>query len=376
MIALDVSPVTARRTGVGTYAEHLALSLSDLGEPLALLTNRPEELPPSLSTLYIASSPRRPSRPTIAWLNLTAPRAAYRSGAVLTHYTTGRAPTAGGPPFVLTVHDLVALEQPDLLPTRERLLVAPFLARSIARAAAIIAVSEDTANAIARRYPALSAPVHVISEGVGDAWFNAPSPEVRAGMVSKLKLGPRVWLYVGAQGRRKNLPRLCEAFALALPRSLGVRPQLVIAGPCNDEDAQLGKSIARLGLIEGQNLIRTDYIQREELHALVAHAELCVFPSLHEGFGLPLAEAMAMGTPCITSGRGALPQVSAGAALIADPLRAEDIAAALLRLGGDEALRASLSAIGVTRARELTWQRCAAATSAVYRQVLSTYRSR
>lgn len=371
MIALDVSPVTAHRTGVGTYAEQLALSLFKLGLPLTLLTNRPNELPPCLAKLDIGSDPRHPARPTIAWLQLTANRVAESAGAKLAHFTTGRAPLLGSLPVVLTVHDLVALERPDLLANRERLLVAPFLTRSIVRASAIIAVSDDTAEAIARRWPALATPVHVIPEGVADLWFEQPTTAVGAAIAAKWGLRSKVWLHVGAQGRRKNLPRLCEAFALALPRIAGERPQLVLAGPRNEGDRSHNRLLTRLGLVEGRDIILTGYLPRTELHALVAHAEICVFPSLHEGFGLPLTEAMAAGKPCITSDRGALPQVSGGAAVLVDPLRTDEIAAALVRLSGDEGLRSRLSAAGRLQAAKLTWHRCATATAAVYDQALA-----
>lgn len=373
MIALDVSAVTAFRTGVGTYAEHLARSLSALDVPLVLLTNRPEELPPDLAAMNLARSPRRPKRPTIAWLQLAAPRAALRSGAEIAHFTTGRAPAIGGPPFVLTVHDLVALEHPEHLRARERLLVAPWLARSITQAASIIAVSRDTAASIARVFPELRTPVHVVPQGVDPIWFEPPPVDVERALAARFGLGPRVWVHVGAHGRRKNVPRLCEAYAIALAHVGGDGPQLVLAGPGGEDDAAIGRAIARHGLVYGRDgdVILTGYLRAKELRALVARAEFCVQPSLHEGFGLPVVEAMAAGTPCITSGRGALREFGDEAKLIADPTSALAIATAMLDLAGDVALRSRLSRTGRVKARELTWTRCAEATAMVYKEVRS-----
>lgn len=372
-IALDVSPVTARRTGVGVYAENLALALSEQDHPfdLALITNRPWELPAGLARGAVVRHPREPARPTAAWLQLTAPRAASHAGAAVAHYTTGRAPLAWGPPFVLTVHDLIALERPSLLRPRERALVSPVLARSVPRAAAIIAVSQATAEAVGRRFPRLDVPVHRIPEGVAAEWF-LPAPDgVLRHTVERFGLGPRLWLHVGSQDRRKNLPRLCRAFALVLGEDELRRPQLVFAGPPGDGTADLQAAIAECGLVEGRDVIRTGFLEREELRAVVRHAELVACVSLYEGFGLPLVEAMAAGTPCLASTGGALPALWGDAALLVDPLATADIAAALLRLGRDAALRARLAAAGQTLADSLSWPQCAKATAAVYRQVLA-----
>ena len=368
MIAFDVSAVKAHRTGVGTYSEHLASAIGSLGLPIALMTNRPEDLPPALASMKTLTSPQWPRWPTLAWLQLTAPRCANRAGAQLAHYTTGRAPLKGGPPFVLTVHDVLALEEPRYLSARDRLMVAPWLDRSIRRAAAIIAVSNDTAKAIARHFPALRTEVHVIPEGVALSWFDPVSAAASDAVARRYGLGGRVWLNVGAHGPRKNVPRLCEAFAAALAMSDGPRPQLVLVGPRQRKSSEVHRTISRLGLVEGRDVILTGYVPRDDLHALMATAELCVFPSLHEGFGLPVVEAMASGTACATSLRGALSETCGGTTVSFDPLEPLDIANTLTRLSQDSTLRAKLSTAGRERARMFSWDECARRTAAVYEQ--------
>ena len=220
-------------------------------------------------------------------------------------------------------------------------------------------------------FPELRTPVHVVPQGVDPIWFEPPPVDVELALAARFGLGQRVWLHVGMHGRRKNVPRLCEAYAIALDRVAGEGPQLVLAGPGGEDDAAIGRAIARHGLVLGRDVIITGYLEGDDLRALVSRAELCVLPSLHEGFGLPVVEAMAAGTPCITSGRGALREFGDGATLIADPSSAKAIASALLQLAGDAAIRSRLSTTGRAKARELTWTRCAEATAKVYEEVRS-----
>jgi glycosyltransferase involved in cell wall biosynthesis len=173
-------------------------------------------------------------------------------------------------------------------------------------------------------------------------------------------------LYVGALESRKNLPRLLEAYARL--RKWSARWKLVIVGARKWKFTPIFEAVQRLGLEPHVHF--TDYVADEDLPALYRGAELFAFPSLYEGFGLPVLEAMACGTPVVTSNRSSLPEVAGDAALLVDPLDVEAIAGAMQRVLADEALAAGLREIGLARAAQFTWERTARETVAVYKKAI------
>jgi glycosyltransferase involved in cell wall biosynthesis len=167
------------------------------------------------------------------------------------------------------------------------------------------------------------------------------------------------FLYVGTIQPRKNLVRLLEAFAQLSPEA----PRLVIAGKRGWLSAPIERRAAELGLAE--RVVFAGYVPDAELPGLLRGALAFVFPSLYEGFGMPVLEAMAAGVPVLTSSTSALPEVAGDAALLVDPCDTAAIAGGMARLAGDASLRADLRARGLARAAEFTWERCARETLAV-----------
>ena len=178
-------------------------------------------------------------------------------------------------------------------------------------------------------------------------------------------LPKRYVLAVGTLEPRKNLTTLLRAFA-RLREGSAVDPAvgLVIAGARGWLDDPIFEAVQSLGLERAVNF--PGFVDDDDLPALYQGAELFVFPSLHEGFGLPLLEAMACGVPVVASNASALPEVAGGAALLVDPHDAEALAQAIARVLGDEALRARLRDAGVARAAQFSWQTAARRTLDAY----------
>ncbi len=268
---------------------------------------------------------------------------------------------------VVTIHDLIHLRLPELLPNRLALLYARFfLRRAVRRAERILTVSAATAADLERYLGVDPRRITVTWNGVDNAFRRRIEPADLARGLAELGLAPGYFLFLGNPKPHKNLDRVLAAFARLPPDG----PQLVVAGaPQTGEAADRIASRAReLGL--GERLVVLGRIAPERLPALVQGALALVFPSLYEGFGLPLAEAMAAGTPAIASTTPALVEVAGGAAELVDPLDIGAIATAMARLAGDPDRRRELAAAGRRRAEAFRWETLAAATLAVYRQAL------
>lgn len=365
-VAFDLSPLEGEPGGVRRYVEQLAAQLPGAGV---------EIIPLSAGGIG-GRGPRL--RPTLAWLQAVAPLQILRSGCRLAHFGSGRASLLCPCPSVLTVHDLSALLWPDYYPWRERLLVRPWLDRSIRRAAAIIAVSDDTAAALQARYPGLRAQVERIHPAVAPCFFiSAPASAFEAEARALEARGP-IWLHVSGPTLRKNSARVLEAFAMALfdrgseafgqLHAIG-RPLLVVAGRLPGSiSRELRAYAGRLGI--GASLRWVLDASDARMSRLYQLAQQLVAPSLHEGFGLVPLEAMASGTPVIVADRGATREVCGDAALYVDASDAASIAAGMLRLAGDAPLRHQLSALGRQRAARFCWDRNVQATASVYRRLL------
>jgi len=361
-VAIDASPWRAGGGGMSRYVEQLVAHTSAAKVGWFLLTNRPGELPLWPENAALVRGPA--VRPTVLWQLRTTPRIISALPADLAHYTTGRAPRSCSVPFVLTVHDLTPLDHPEWYPWRERLLVSRWLGGSIERAAAIIAVSESTRAAIARRFPGVADRVRVIHEAAAPIFHAPPDPVRIRALRARYGLGPRVWLHVGSLARRKNVPWLVEAYTACIRRGLAEPPQLVLAGGGGADELRVAARVRQLGL--GGLVREIGRVPDTDLPDLYAAAELVALPSLHEGFGLAVVEAMASGAPVLTSRGGGLAEVAGDAAWMVDPTSVGDIAAGLYRLAEDPELRARLAAKGRAQARRFSWARAARETVAVY----------
>ncbi len=268
---------------------------------------------------------------------------------------------------VVTIHDLIHLLLPELLPNRLALRYARFfLRRAVDRADRILTVSAATAADLERHLGVPAERITVTWNGVDDAFRRRLDGAELERELAELGLTPGYFLFLGNPKPHKNLERTLRAFA-RLPRD-GRR--LVVAGaPEGGEPADRIAAWAR-ELALGDRLAVLGRVAPDRLPALVQGAVALVFPSLYEGFGLPLAEAMAAGTPAIASTTPALVEVAGGAAELVDPLDIDAIAAAMARLAADPDRRLELARAGRERAEAFRWEAMARTTLEVYRQVL------
>jgi glycosyltransferase involved in cell wall biosynthesis len=231
---------------------------------------------------------------------------------------------------------------------------------------AIVAVSESARRDLLTFYDIPPDRVSVVHEAAGPAFVVIDDPAIRARVRMRYALPDRFILYVGAIEPRKNLPRLVDAFAAA--RRRGIPHELVCVGPYGWSSRDLYDHVDRLHL---QDVVHfTGYLPAEDLPAVYNAAEVFAFPSLYEGFGLPVIEAMACGTPTITSRTSSLEEIAADAALTVDPCDVGALAAATVSLAGDAGLRHTLARRGLQRAREFSWSRSARDVLALYARVV------
>ncbi len=262
---------------------------------------------------------------------------------------------------VVTVHDLAALAVPERFRLGKRLYLKHFMRLSVAKADRVIAISSHTRQDIAAYFRPPQEKVALILQGVAERF--RPQAELDRAALRRLGVERGYILFVGRLEVGKNLLRLVNAYA-GLPVELRGRYQLVIAGPEGDATPALRERITALGL--ERDVVLTGYVREEELPPLYAGARLFVLPSIYEGFGLPLAEAMACGTPVVASRVSSMPEVVGEGGLLVDPHREADIAAALERLCADDALHARLRALGLAQAARFSWGQVARQTLEVY----------
>jgi glycosyltransferase involved in cell wall biosynthesis len=363
-IGIDARLWGEPRSGIGRYTRALvdALVAEAPAEDWVLYVDRPPaEAVPERATVRCLPWPQR-----LLWTLWAAPRDLRRQPVDLFHGVTGfELPPAGPAALVTTVHDLVPFRFPRLVPWRHRLAVRCLLGAAVRRAAAVIAVSAVTRTELLARYRLDPARVHVIPEAAAPG-FGPPSPAGRVAFRTRYALPAPYVLFVGLHEPKKNLGTLLHAVARLRARGRFDGTHLVIAGAPGWGGEAPPAAVRRLGL---EAVVRfLGPVPDADLAALYAEARAFVFPSLWEGFGLPVLEAMAAGAPVIAARRGALPEVTGDAALLVEPEPAA-VADALEMLLGDPALQARLREAGRARAATFSWARTARATLGVYRAV-------
>jgi glycosyltransferase involved in cell wall biosynthesis len=296
----------------------------------------------------------------LLWLTGWAGRSAgMMNDADVVHVPWLAAPPHGRAPLVVTVHDLVFLRFPEYLNRRTRWLARMGLRQAIREANAFIAVSYSSANDLIQLTGIRKEQVYVVPEAA-DAYFR-PVPVFQLRERYKLE-GPFV-LYVGTLEPRKNLTGLVRAFAaLDMP---GLK--LLIAGKKGWMYQELFATVEALGLTS--RVVFTGFVPDSDLPALFSAAQVFVYPSLYEGFGLPVLEAMQCGAPVITTSVSSLPEVAGEAALLVAPDDVRGLTDAIRRVLTEPGLREELRGRGLEQSRRFSWSKTADLTAEVYRQV-------
>ena len=301
------------------------------------------------------------------WFRLTTelPRLASRDRVDILH-TTYVTPLWAPCPVVVTVHDISYVAHPEWFSARDRLMLSTTVPLSIRRAARVITVSDTCRDQIIERYRVPENKVVSIPNAAGSAALPISQQEAKAEL-ARLGIEDRrpYLLAVGNLQPRKNLSRLIEAFRLLVKS--GADLTLVIVGPRHYRGVDVVAAAGDLG----DRIRFTGYLSDRQLAACYRCAEVFVFPSLFEGFGIPALEAMAHGIPVACSGGGALEEVCGSAALYFDPLDVDSIANTLGRVLGGDGLREQLSRAGRERERNFTWESSARLTLAVYESAVA-----
>jgi glycosyltransferase involved in cell wall biosynthesis len=287
----------------------------------------------------------------------------------LLHAMAFAVPLAAACPTVVTVHDLSFIRFPDAFRPLNRMYLTALTRVSVKRAQRVIVGAESTRRDVIELCSAQPERVVIVPYGVTGAFSPAP-PDAVAAFRQRKGLPERFILFLGTLEPRKNIGRLIEAYAtLRARRANGTEtPKLVIAGAKGWHYERLFTRVTELGLTE--DILFAGYVAAEDLPWWYRAASLFVFPSLFEGFGLPVLEAMACGTPTITSNVSSLPEVAGDAAILVDPYDQEGLASAMERVLNQPDLARELSVAGVRQAQQFPWSRTAAETAAVYRMVL------
>ncbi len=360
---------TYRGAGINGYIYHLLRHLpevsADEGLTYTAFMFEPAFAPPAgLQVLRSRWDTRSPWR-RIVWEQSRLARLAQHLD--LLHGLAFAAPLLAPCPTVVTVHDLSFMRFPDAFRTGNRVYLTLFTRLSTRRAARVIAVSESTRRDVIALCGVAPEKVVTVYNGV-DAAFCPADPQAVASFRRAKGLPERFILFLGTLEPRKNLGVLLHAYAGLRARLKHATPKLVIAGGKGWFYERILAEVDVLGLAD--DVFFPGYVPAEELPWWYRAAELFVYPSRFEGFGLPVLEAMACGTPVITTTSSSLPEVAGDAAILVDPDDVAGLTDALERLLSAAELRASLRAAGLHRAARFSWSRTAAETACVYCDVL------
>lgn len=349
-IGLDVAPLHYPYSGVRSYVEALIEASRNRDSAIDFV--------PVASSSWLLPTSSRLSR--IMWDLHGMGRTAREAGVDVLHVPRFAAPRRFDGPLVVTVHDLIPLQLQEYRASRPARVQSELARMVVPRATRVIVPSCYVAQTVHELLHVDRARIDVIPMGVSPVACTHLAPSLS---------GPYL-LHTGGFDARKNLPMLLEAFARAA-RELGPAWRLVLVGAPHSGNPivypPVEPVIERLGLAD--RVVRTGRISERDKHALYAHASIVVNPSISEGFGLPILEAMTHGVPVIASDRTSHPEVAGDAALLVEPT-VDAFAEAMLLLGSNHRLRADMSAKGKIRAAEFPWSRTAGSTIETYRKAL------
>jgi glycosyltransferase involved in cell wall biosynthesis len=360
---------TYRGAGINGYIYHLLRHLPDADAAIdyvAYLYDRSFVPGAGLTVERSSWDTRSPSR-RIAWEQTSL--ASASRGLDLLHGLAYATPVAAACPTIVSVHDLSFMRFPDAFRRSKRLYLSLLTRLSTRRADRVITGSESTRQDVIALCGVPAKRVVTIPDGVTGAFCPA-DPQAVAEFRQRRGLPDRFILYLGTLEPRKNVVRLLDAYA-AWRQTSHEPVSLIVAGGKGWFYETIFARAAELGL--GDAVIFPGFVPGDELPWWYRAAEVFVYPSLFEGFGLPPLEAMACGTPTITSNASSLPEVAGTAALLVDPEDTAELTDAIARVLSDQALAAELRAAGPRQAAIFPWSRTAAETAQVYRQVLRSH---
>lgn len=373
-VLIDATAVPADRGGVGRYADSLIAALDENGARLTVVCQARDaqlysKLAPHSRIVHTAqSTATRTAR--LTWEQTTLPGLARRLRVDVVHSPHYTMPLAARTASVVTLHDATFFTDPVLHSSVKARFFRAWTVTALRRASLCVVPSLATADELRRVTRVRGAELHVIRHGVDVDRFHPPTPEEVKAARDAVGLGSTPYVaFLGALEPRKNVPALIRGFSLAVA-DLPDPPALVLAGqPGWDSQVEQALADAPLRL----RVIRAGYLPFDTLAGFLGGAELVAYPSLGEGFGLPVLEAMASGACVLTTRRLALPEVG-GDAVAYCGVGAGDVAVALRELLDDPTRRAELAQAALRRAKEFSWSASAEAHREAYERAWHRHR--
>jgi len=367
-IGIDARALLGPLTGIGRYTLELAKNLAQLENskitfytPSAVLPEVAEYLEVGISRS--SSSYNRLSK--MVWSQTLLPYWASRDQLDLFWGPTHRLPhfLPKSITRVVTIHDLVWNYAPQTMRPLSLFIEKRLMPEAIGLADLVIADSRSTASGIAEVFPQFYNKVRVVHLGIF-----SPTRQSDASLLSELGIEKPYFLFIGTLEPRKNLERLLIAFSL-IPKLYREKFILVIGGGQGWGGVNIEKLVFKYGIHDSVKLL--GYVAEDKLAGLYANAQFLAMPSLYEGFGLPLVEAMQYGTPLLTSNFGSMAEVTGDAGLLVDPLSPESISKAIVSLLSDTELIKLLRFNALRQAKNFSWKKCAAETMTVFEEALA-----
>lgn len=366
-IAIDARKL--RDFGIGTYIRNLIRHLGAIDtENRYLLLITPDDreqlrdLPANMQT--VVQRAKVYSIRELVSLSWTL----FRRQVDLYHSTHYVLPVAIPSRVVVTIHDIIHLLYPQYLPNRLAYLYAErMIRRAVHRSDRIITVSESAGKDLTKHFQIAGEKSTVVHNGVDDCFLEPLASNTLDRWLRDLDLKRPYLLFVGNPKPHKNLDTVIKAYARAL--ELHDMPhRLVCVGDRGGVGFKIRQRASQLGI--GDRIQLLGHVAQEALPAIYQGADVFLYPTLYEGFGLPVVEAMASGVAVITSNTSALKEIAAGYANLVNPLDVDGLARAIVQCVADDDHRASLRKLGLRRSQDFRWHRAAEETLAVYRSVL------
>jgi glycosyltransferase involved in cell wall biosynthesis len=273
-------------------------------------------------------------------------------------------------PFILTIHDVSYKHIPNMISRKDLLSIIFQMSINAKRAARIISVSENTRNDIVNFFKVPEDRIEVIYEGVDDTFRVIKDADSRMRIACRYGLPEKFMLYVGTYLPHKNLETLLNAFC-ELKKNCDIPHKLVLAGKKGRNYESISRQISLLNLDE--DVLTIGFVPDEDLPGLYNLSDVFIFPSLYEGFGLPLLEAMACGVPVISSRASCLPEIGGDGAVYFSPGNAQELADKVLEIINNISLRNIMIEKGLKRSKLFSWEKMAEKTLSLYEDLSRNY---
>jgi glycosyltransferase involved in cell wall biosynthesis len=364
-VAINALAVAGRPHGVGTYIKQLigalaALESSDEFTVFASESGRPHLASAAPRLRYEMAPANRPLR--LLWEQTQLPRLLRSRGVDVFHGATFTLPLWKSCRHVVSIHDMTFHLTPERHLPAKRYYFQQMIPRACRQADAVIAISESTKRDLISLLGVREEKIFVVYHGVPPHYRRVTDEQPLAAVRRRFGLNRPYVLHVGMLEPRKNLKTLVEAYRTA--DDIHTDYDLVLAGGYGWGYEPLLEQIRASGL---DSIRATGYVAEEDLPALYSQAELFVYPSVYEGFGLPVLEAMAFEVPVITSNVSSMPEVAGDACFLIEPEDVSGLKQAMRRILGSPELRSRMAAAGRARAQQFTWEATARRTLDVYR---------